>query len=255
MKLVGPLYRPSGAALVRQLTEHGLTRADRRGRGVEPRPLFEAVAAELGAGEFEVYVKARAPLGAPVTLRAEPGSPAAIVLGAEILELGAAAQRFAAARTLRLVATGLDVLLARTPEEAAALLVAVIRLFVPEYRHPGIREALVESEAGDAARLIPRKLRSQILPFAVESAGPFDVAGLHAAVRSAANIAGLLAAGDLPAALSVILATAGAPPGAGLTLAAVAGNPEALSLARYAVSDDYDALARALGDGSVQPTP
>ena len=47
------------------------------------------------------------------------------------------------------------------------------------------------------------------MPFAVESAGPFDLEGLHAAVRDGANAAGLLASGDLPAALSVVLAAPG----------------------------------------------
>jgi hypothetical protein len=126
--------------------------------------------------------------------------------------------------------------------------VAIIRLFVPEYLHPGVREALVAAEAADAARLVPRKLRPQLMPLAVESAGPFDVAALHVAVRDAANVAGLLAAGDLAASLSVVLTAAGTPPVAGLKMAAVAANPEALALARYAVSDDYDALARALGE-------
>jgi len=63
---------------------------------------------------------------------------------------------------------------------------------------------------------------------------------------------GLLAAADLPAALSVILELAGtivtpAPAGGpGLSLAAIGANPEAMSLLRFAVSDDYDDLAREL---------
>jgi len=169
------------------------------------------------------------------------------VIGAALVELGPAAQRFAAARALRLVATGLDVLLAATPEEAAALLVAIIRQFVPEYRHPNVSEALVEAEAAHAARLVPRKLRPQLVAFAVESAGPFDVAALHAAVRDGANIAGLLAAGDLPSALAVVLAASATTP-APLTAAAVVANPEAFALLRFAVSDDHDALARAMED-------
>ena len=61
--------------------------------------------------------------------------------------MGPGAVRFAAARTLRLAATHLDALLAVSPEEAAALLVGIIRQFVPEYRHPDVRDALVEAEA------------------------------------------------------------------------------------------------------------
>jgi hypothetical protein len=93
------------------------------------------------------------------------------------------------------------------------------------------------------------------MPFAVESAGPFDIEAMVAAVRDGANAAGLLAAGDLPAALSVLLASGGAPgapsgasgTSAGpLSLAAIVADPEARALLRFAVSDDYDELARAI---------
>jgi hypothetical protein len=157
------------------------------------------------------------------------------------------------------VSTGLYVLLASPPEEAAAIVVGVVRQFVPEYRHPGVRDALCEAESARAARAVPRKLRAQLMPFAVESAGPFDVEALVAAVRDGANAAGLLAAGDLPAALSVLLAAGGAPghaagtastasttAGAPLSLAAIVAQPEAHALLRFAVSDDYDELARAI---------
>ena len=101
--------------------------------------------------------------------------------------------------------------------------------------------------------MISRKLKQQVLPFAIESAGPFDLAALYAAVRDGANAAGLLASADLPAALSVVLALSGSVTSKsasesepGLTLAAIAASPEALTLLRFAVSDDYDDLARAL---------
>ena len=48
----------------------------------------------------------------PIPLRAEPGSPPAIIIGAPIEELGPAALRFAAARALRLTSTNLDAILA-----------------------------------------------------------------------------------------------------------------------------------------------
>ena len=219
--------------------------SDRVGRGDGPRPTFDAVAAELGAGDFELYLKKAPSAAGPVTLRAEPGTPPAILVGAGIMDLGPAAVRFAAARTLRLAATNLDALLAVPPEEAGAYLVGIIRQFVPDFRHPEVREALVDGEAARAARLIPRKARPMVMPFAIESAGPFDLGALHTAVRDGANAAGLLACGDLPAALAVVLATAGVRDRA-LTLSPIVANPEALALLRFAISDDYDELAAAL---------
>jgi len=247
MRLVGPHLRPGGSELAQALGRLGVTRAERTGRGEEPKPLFDSVGAELGAGDYELYIKAGAT--GPVALRAEPGSPAAIVIGAPIVAMGQGALRFAAARTLRLAATHLDALFAVPPEEAAALVVGIIRQFVPDFLHPAVRDALVDTEAARAARLIPRKVKPAASAFAIESAGPFDVPALHAAVRDGANAAGLLASADLPAALAVVLAASGMRDPA-LSLSPIVANPEALALLRFAVSDAYDDLAAAMEGGS-----
>jgi hypothetical protein len=94
------------------------------------------------------------------------------------------------------------------------------------------------------------------MPFAVESAGEFDPMALHAAVRDGANAVGLLAAGDLPAALSVVLATSGMSATSptqdwdgALSLSPIVAHPEGLALLRFAVSDDYDDLVLAMESG------
>ena len=89
MRLVGPHLRPSGGELAQQLARHGVTRADRAGRGEEPRPVFDGVGAELAAGDFDLYVKTAATASGPVPMRVEPGSPAAIIIGAPIVRMGA----------------------------------------------------------------------------------------------------------------------------------------------------------------------
>src|SRR6185503_14982232 len=168
----------------------GVARADRAGRGEEPRPAFEAVGVELAAGDFDLYTKTSAAASGPLPLRVEPGSPAAVIVGTPIVRMGPAAVRFAAARTLRLAGTHLDAILAVPAEEAAALLVGIIRQFVFEYCHFGVRDALADVEAVRAARLIPRKVKPLAQGFAIESAGTFDIAALHAAVRDGANATG-----------------------------------------------------------------
>jgi Tfp pilus assembly protein PilF len=243
-RLVGAHMRPSGGELAQNLARQGVGRGDRAGRGEAPRPVFDSVGAELAAGDFDLFVK-QAPGGGPVPLRAEPGAPAGIIVGAPIVAMGAGAVRFAAARTLRLAATHLDIILAVPPEEAAAIVIGIVRQFVPDFLHPAVRDALVEVEAGRAARLIPRKLKPTLAPFAIETAGAFDVAGVHAAVRDGANAAGLLACADLPAALSVVLAVSGMREQP-LTLSRITAHPEALALLRFAVSDAYDDLAAAM---------
>jgi hypothetical protein len=138
--------------------------------------VFDALGADWHrAGDFDLFVKDSRAGRARWSVRAEPGAPAGIVIGAPILALGPGAVRFAAARTLRLAATHLDALLAASPEEAAALLVGIIRQFVPEYRHPDVRDALVDGRGRAGRRLIPRKVKPVASAFAIESAGAFDV--------------------------------------------------------------------------------
>jgi hypothetical protein len=232
-RLVGPSLR-RGPADVSRL---GLARADRLGKGQHPREVVDALAAELGVREVDVYVHGGRgdPAGA---IRVEPGDPSAIILGWPIQDLGARAARFASGRALRLVATHLDLVLAATPLEAGALLGGVIRQFVPEYRHPEIKDEDLESETARIGKLLSRKVRQEVMPFAIESAGEFDLSALHAAVRDGANGTGLLACGDLPAALAVLLRQS-------LTVHAIGSQPEALALLRFALSDDYDDMARA----------
>jgi len=252
MRAIGPFLRLGGGELAQHLGWHGVTRADRRARGVAPRPAFDVVAHELGVPSFELYVRAAPAAAGPAPLRVEPSDPPAILLGEAIEALGPAALRFAAGRALRLCATQLDLLLAVPPEEAGGLLVGIIRQFVPDYRHEAVRDGLSAAETARVERALPKKLKQTLMPYAVESAGAFDLTELLVAVRDGANAAGLLACAELPAALAVILelsgpiVAGGTPPAGTLTPAALAGNPEALALLQFAVSDRYDDLAQAL---------
>ena len=79
LRQLGPSLRPAGAEMVQQLHRLGVSRADRLGRGDGPRPTFDAVAAELGAGDFELYLKkapsARRSGHAARRARQPPGDP------------------------------------------------------------------------------------------------------------------------------------------------------------------------------------
>ena len=240
-RLVGPLLAKGAADLAR----HGVARGDRLARGQAARDVVEGVAVELGVPDVDVFVRPPSPRASGAEtggVRVEPGERPAVILAPELPALGGHALRFAAARALRLVATHLDLVLAAPPADAGALLGGVIRQFVPDFRHPEIRDELLAVEAERIAKLLPRKLKPEVMPFAVESAGAFDVAAVHAAVRDGANAVGLLACGDLPAALAALVA------GSGRTLAPadLAQHAEALALLRFALSDDYDELAQAM---------
>src|SRR6185312_14345772 len=112
LKQLGSFMRPSGQEQAQKLAWHGVTRADRRTRGAAPRPLFDAVAAELGVGDFDLYVKALPAAAGPIPLRVEPGNPPVLIIGGPLDELGPAAMRFAAAHALALAASHLDALVA-----------------------------------------------------------------------------------------------------------------------------------------------
>ncbi|HEY2903845.1 MAG TPA: hypothetical protein VGL59_24885 [Polyangia bacterium] len=236
------LLGPSLAKAAPDLKAHNLGRGDRLPRGHAARTIIDAVAAQLGVGDFDVHVK-RAD-DSRAALLAEPGTPPALVLGAEIIDLGPAAVRFAAGRTLRLCATHLDLLLRQPLQATGALVVGVVRQFVDDFQHPQVSEAAAAAGVARVGKLLSRKLRQDVMHFALESATGFDLQALVAAVRDGANAVGLLAAGDLPASLAAVIAARGGP--RPLTLAAIAADDEALALLNFALSDPYADLCRTM---------
>jgi hypothetical protein len=239
------LFRIMGEPLakaVNDLKRYELSRGDKVARGQGPREIVDAIAAELGVKEVDVYVKPARAASEPAWLAVEPGEPPTLILGASILTLGPHAIRFAAARGVRLAATHLDLVLRDTPPQTGALVGGIVRQFVTDYRHPDVPSDLMNAGTATVARVLSRRVRQEVMPFAMESAGGLDLAAMHEAVREGANQVGLLASGHLPSALSVVLAVAGRT----LTMAHVASNPEAMALLDFALSDGYDEICREL---------
>jgi len=190
---------------------------------------------------LDVYVKTtRGAAGGLPLMIVEPGDPPALILGEPIVRLGAPAVRFAAARAARLVSAHLDLVVRGTPEEAGALVGGLVRQFVPDYRHPEVPGALLNARAESMARLLPRRLKQEVMPFAIEVASGFELPTLHAAVRDGANRVGLVASGDLAAAVQAILTASGR----ALTLPDLLASPEARALIDFALSDAHDDLVR-----------
>ncbi|HET6147344.1 MAG TPA: tetratricopeptide repeat protein [Polyangia bacterium] len=242
------IFRILGEPLAKHfgdLRRYEVSRADKVARGQGPREIIDPLAVEVGLKEIDVYVKPARVAAEPAWLAVEPGDPPALVLGASILALGAAGVRFAGGRAVRLASTHLDIVLRGTLPQTGALIGGVVRQFVTDYRHPEVPPDVMDVGVATASRALSRRLRQEVMPFAIESAGPLDLAALHAAARDGANQVGLLASGSLPSSLAVILATAGR----SLTLAHVADSPEALALLDFALSDGYDELSRELEAG------
>jgi tetratricopeptide (TPR) repeat protein len=235
MRLFGPTL---AKAWKPNLRRWDVGRAERQGAGVGARVMADAVAMDLGVRNFELYV---APAH-PRALAIEPGDPPAIILGRELSTLGPGALRFAAGFGLRLVATHLDLLVQGAPSDAGVLLAAIVRQFVPDFRHPELPAADVESASARVARAMPKSLRAELGPFAAEIAVPFGLDALIAAIQESAARIGLLASGDLAASLRVLCTAFGQP----LTPEAVAAVPPASALLDFALSEAYEELVSAL---------
>ncbi len=178
MRLVGPHLRPSGGELAQQLARHGVTRADRARprRGAAPRR-STASGRSWRAGDFDLFVKTAADrVGAGADARRArlarrdhrrradrpPGRRRGAVRG------GARPCAWSRPTSTRLLAV--------PPEEAAALLVGHHPPVRPRLPAPRRARRAGRGETARVARLLPRKVKPPVMPFAIESAGPFDIA-------------------------------------------------------------------------------
>src|SRR5213075_1008059 len=117
-----------------------------------------------------------------------------------------------------------------------------IRQFMPRYERDEVPPALEASVTARMAKVVPKKLKQEITPFALEASGQLDVSAVWSGIRDGANRVGLLATGRLDVALKVVFALAGQ----AITPESLSSNPEARALIAFALSDEYDDLVRML---------
>ena len=190
------------AKVVGDLKRYELSRADRVRAGRDRARSSIRSRARSALREIDVYVKPARAAAEPAWLAVEPGEPPALVLGAPILTLGTPGIRFAGARAARFWRRpDLDIVLRGTPPQTGALVGGVVRQFVTDYRHADVPEDVMAGGVAMVARALSRRLRQEVMPFAIECAGPLDLAALHEAVRDGANQVGLLASADRPSAM------------------------------------------------------
>ncbi|MEO5768558.1 MAG: hypothetical protein ABIS92_09435, partial [Polyangia bacterium] len=246
------------------LSRYRVDRGNRVAPGRPPRDVFDAVGAELLAGPFDLYLApvfssssvpfansgtwAEAGPAAPAVMAVHSGKPPIVIISASLMQLGPAAVRFVAGRSLRLISTHMEGAIAGGPVEMGEWIGAVVRQFMPDYRHPEVPPERLAARAARVGKLLSRKLRQEIMPFAMESSGQLDLEALHAGIRDGANRVGLLASGSLAAALRVVLMLAepGAVAGGASLPAVLARNAEARALLSFALSDAYDDLVKAV---------
>jgi hypothetical protein len=119
----------------------------------------------------------------------------------------------------------------------------LVRRYLPDYQYPDLDDMALATADARVARALGKSRRSDLAPFANEIAGSFSPNGLFLDAQETAARAGLLACGDIAAALDLITAAAGRPTS---SLPAVLEIPVAARLVDFALSEDHEELAQAL---------
>ncbi|MGN6110239.1 MAG: hypothetical protein ACTHU0_34365, partial [Kofleriaceae bacterium] len=219
------------------LRPYGATRGDRlRARDNPVAAVAQSVATSLGfAGEIDVYVSTRQPW----VMVAEPTSPVSLIIGSSIAAAGGDAIRFAAGGALKLAQASLAIPARLPPDELGVLVIALMRLFQPEFPMLAIDAEAVAANLQKLKRLIPTSLLNELRPFAL-AVDPqrFSHRDLARDLKIAGLRAGLVASGSLLAGLRILASQAGG------ELPAFVADPVAQGLVSFALGEDHAAVAR-----------
>ncbi|MCC6747299.1 MAG: hypothetical protein IT371_06545 [Deltaproteobacteria bacterium] len=231
---------------------HGVTRAERLGAGDHPvRRIAASLARDLGGVEHELYLSS----AQPTTVMVENTDPPAVILGTTLVKEATDAElQFLLGRCLWIVRSAMVLPTRLRPEDLELLVAGVVRQYVPEFAPPEADARALGDVTKEVSRIVPRKLRQELMPFALECSGggAVDLRALGGAVIHSANRAGLLACRSVHAALSALRKAAGKidePRDPETRIAAMRENQEIEELLRFAVSDEHFELRRAMHVG------
>ena len=226
-----------------ELRRWGVGKADKLPRAGHPvKDLALGVAVDLGIADIDVYVSTTQ----PTALGVELTDPLTLVIGAHLAHAEKPPQlRFAVGRALKLAISYMGVPARLTPEELGSLLGGVIRQYDPNYAAPGVSAGLVAEEQQRLGRLISKRLRDEVYPFASEVAGlELDPRSLWAGVQHTGNRAGLIASSSALAGLVVLLRI-----GNHKDIPSSRGDKLIEEFMRFAVSDEHAEVRRVLASG------
>ena len=217
---------------------YGVTRGDRlRARDSEVAAAAQDVATALGFGEIDIFVSAKQ----PYAMVAEPTSPVSLVIGQAIAQgtfggsgPGKPGVRFAAGAALKLAQSSLAIPARMAPDDLGVLVIALLRLYQPEFPTLSVDGEAVATQMQKLRRLIPTGTFNELRPFAL-AVDPAQLGHreLAAGLRVAALRAGLVASGSLLAGLGIVAAQAGT------DLAATVTDPVAAGLIQFAIGEDH----------------
>ena len=218
------------------LRPYGATRGDRlRAKDNPTAAVAQSVATALGFGEIDVYVSNRQPWA----MVAEPTSPVSLVIGSSIAAGGGDAIRFAAGSALKLAQASLAIPARLPADDLGVLVIALLRLFQPEFPIHGVDAEAVATQNQKLRRLIPTGLSNELRPFALAIDGQrFDHRELSRDLKVAGLRAGLVASGSLMAGLKILAAQAEG------ELPSFLADPVAQGLITFALGEDHAVVAR-----------
>jgi len=234
---LGKLYVSDG----RKLQALGVDRKERLPKSGHPvRDLANKLAADLGIGEFDIYLTAaqgKDDAGQTVPhYTIEPLEPPALIISNVLIDGASEAERrFVLGGLLKILQNQLHLPLRMSSEDLAVLFGGLVRQQVKDYVPVGFAEKRIEAEAQRQRRAIPSKLAVQIVPLAMEfyAAVP-NYDGIAKALLLSSHFFGLLWCGSLPAAV------------ASLKRRGPAGEKLIDELYRFALSREADELLRQL---------
>jgi hypothetical protein len=194
----------------KKLSSLGVDKREKLPRSGHPvRDLANKLAADLGIGDFDLYVTAASRIdeeGKKLPLYTiEPADPPALIIHSTLLEGPDAERRFVVGGLLKLLHSSLVLPLSLPADELGLVIFALVRQFVPTYSPIGYAEKRVVNEAARVKRIIPGKLTGQLMPHALECASEsLDFEGIAEALLQSAHHAGLLLTGDIASAMSAL---------------------------------------------------
>lgn len=227
------------------LSTYGASRGTRAPKSGHPlRDVANQIGSELGVTAFDLHVVS----DRPGVLVVEPYDPPAIIVGSALVEGGAPAElAFIAGRCLKLIQANMVLPAKLKPEQLQALVAGTVRQYQPDFEPTEVPPVELLERTKLVAKAMPRKVKSELMPFALGCAGITDYAQLRRDVARVANMSGLLACGDLSAAVAVLLRMAGKVPGKKPLGQVAKGLVEIEQLLLFSVSEEYFELRRRVG--------
>jgi tetratricopeptide (TPR) repeat protein len=197
------LDEPLGKLFRADLRRLGVQKSERiTSRGHPVREVANKIAADLDVRDFDLYVTA----AHPAALVLELTEPVSLVIGNRLVEGAVETEvRFLVGRLLKMLQCKMALPMRLGAEELGVLVGAIVRQFNSDFVPAGFDEARVALEATRLAKAVPRKMKDELFPFAMECADArLDFKTFGPALVETANRAGLLTVGLIGPALTAL---------------------------------------------------